>query len=81
MGALRLTLTIIYIIDCIFLLVIVLMQEGKSQGLGAIGGGGSSESFWSKNKGRSKEGKMVTITTVSAVLFIVLSAVLNLNAI
>ena len=42
MSALRLTLTVIYILDCIFLLVVVLMQEGKSQGLGAIGGGNDS---------------------------------------
>ena len=42
MSTLRLVLTILYIIDCVFLLVVVLMQEGKSQGLGAIGGGNES---------------------------------------
>ncbi len=77
MSALRLTLTVIYILDCIFLLVVVLMQEGKSQGLGAIGGG--NDSYWTKNKSRSKEGKLVISTTISVVLFIVFSVVLNLN--
>ena len=77
MGTLRLILTIIYIIDCVFLAVVVLMQEGKSAGLGSIGG--AAESYWSKNKGRSMEGKLVTITKVSAILFLVLSAVLNIN--
>ena len=38
MGVLRIILTIIFIIDCIALSVIVLMQEGKSAGLGTIGG-------------------------------------------
>lgn len=77
MGTLRLILTIIYILDCVFLAVVVLMQEGKSAGLGSIGG--AAESYWGKNKGRSMEGKLVTITKVSAVLFLVLSAVLNIN--
>ncbi len=77
MGTLRLILTIIYIIDCVFLAVVVLMQEGKSAGLGSIGG--AAESYWGKNKGRSMEGKLVTITKVSAILFLVLSAVLNIN--
>ena len=77
MSTLRLVLTILYIIDCVFLLVVVLMQEGKSQGLGAIGGG--NESYWSKNKARSKEGKLVMVKTVSAVLFMVFSVLLNLN--
>lgn len=77
MGTLRLILTIIYILDCVFLAVVVLMQEGKSAGLGSIGG--AAESYWGKNKGRSMEGKLVAITKVSAVLFLVLSAVLNIN--
>lgn len=77
MGTLRLILTIIYIFDCVFLAVVVLMQEGKSAGLGSIGG--VAESYWGKNKGRSMEGKLVTITKVSAILFLVLSAVLNIN--
>lgn len=53
-GILRIILTIIFIIDCIALSVIVLMQEGKSAGLGTIGG--LSETYWGKNKGRSMEG-------------------------
>lgn len=77
MGTLRLILTIIYIIDCVFLAVVVLMQEGKSAGLGSISG--AAESYWGKNKGRSMEGKLVTITKVAAILFLVLSAVLNIN--
>lgn len=77
MGTLRLVLTIIYIIDCVFLAVVVLLQEGKSAGLGSISG--AAESYWGKNKGRSMEGKLVTITKVAAILFLVMSAVLNIN--
>ena len=77
MGALRIILTIIYIIACIALVVVVLMQEGKSAGLGAVAG--AAETYWGKNKGRSMEGKLVKFTTVLAVFFIVFAIVLNLK--
>ena len=77
MGALRITLTIIFIIICLALTVLVLMQEGKDEGLGAISG--AAETYWGKNKGRSMEGNMVKITRVLAVLFFLMAIVLNLN--
>ncbi|MCI7795763.1 MAG: preprotein translocase subunit SecG [Lachnospiraceae bacterium] len=57
--------------------VIVLMQEGKSAGLGAISG--AAESYWGKNKGRSMEGKLEKFTRISAILIFVLALVLNLK--
>lgn len=77
MSVIRIILTVIFIIDCIGLTVIVLMQEGKSAGLGTIGG--AAESYWGKNKGRSMEGALVKITRIMAILFILLAVVLNIN--
>ena len=77
MEILRIVLTILFVIDCIGLTVIILMQEGKSQGLGTIAG--MADTYWGKNKGRSKEGTLVKVTKVMAVLFFVLALVLNLN--
>ena len=77
MGALKIILTILFIIICIALVVLVLMQEGKSAGLGAISG--AAETYWGKNKGRSMEGKLVRITTGLAVGFMLIAIVLNLN--
>ncbi len=77
MGAFRIVLTIIFIIVCVALTILVLMQEGKSAGLGSISG--VAESYWGKNKGRSMEGRLVKITKILAVLFMVLAAILNLN--
>ena len=57
MQILRTILTILFVIDCIALTVVVLMQEGKSQGLGAIAG--AADTYWGKNKGRSMEGGLV----------------------
>ena len=77
MSVIRIILTVLFIIDCIGLTIIVLMQEGKSAGLGAISG--AAESYWGKNKGRSMEGALVKIARVMAVLFMVLAVVLNIN--
>ena len=77
MAVLRIILTIIFIIICLALVVLVLMQEGKSAGLGAISG--AAETYWGKKKGRSMEGTMVKITKILAVLFIVIAAILNIS--
>ena len=78
MDILKTILMIIFAIDCIALSAIVLMQEGKTQGLGSIGGM-STDTYWGQNKGRSMEGALVGGTKMLAILFIVLAAVLNLK--
>ncbi|MCM1193650.1 MAG: preprotein translocase subunit SecG [Butyrivibrio sp.] len=73
----RIALTVIFIFICVALVVLVLMQEGKSAGLGSISG--AAETYWGKNKGRSMEGRLVRFTKILAVLFMLLAIILNLN--
>ena len=71
-------LLIVYIIVCVALTIVVLMQEGKQAGLtGAISG--AAETYWGKNKGRSMEGGLVLATRILAVSFVVISLLLNLK--
>ncbi len=77
MEVLRTIITVVFILVCIALTVLVLMQEGKSAGLGSISG--AAETYWGKNKGRSMEGFLVKLTKILAVLFMVIAAILNLN--
>ena len=71
-------LLIVFIIVCVALTVVVLMQEGKQAGLtGAISG--AAETYWGKNKGRSMEGGLELATRILGVLFVVLAIVLNMN--
>ena len=77
MEILKIVLTFVFVIICLALTVIVLFQEGKSAGLGAISG--VADTYWGKNKGRSVEGKLEKSTTVLAVAFMVLAIVLNIN--
>ena len=77
-DTLRIVLMGIFLLVCIFLRIVVLMQESKQNGLsGAISG--AADTYWGKNKGRSMEGKLVTITKVLAVLFVVIAIILNIN--
>ena len=78
METLKMVLTVIFVLISLIITIIVLMQEGKQAGLsGSIGG--IADSYWGKNKGRSAEGKLEKLTTVLAVLFIVIALVLNMG--
>ena len=75
MEILKTVLLILFAIDCVALTTIVLLQEGKSAGLGTIAG--AADTYWGQHKGRSMEGALVKSTKFLAVLFIVLASVLN----
>jgi preprotein translocase subunit SecG len=75
----KLALTIIFLLISVVMAVIILSQEGKQNGLSGSIGGGNTETYWSKNKGRSKESMLVTVTTILAVLFFVIALVLSLG--
>lgn len=78
MAVLRTITIVVFILISIALTVIVLMQEGKSAGLGTISG--AADSYWGKNKGRSREGVLVKVTRALVVLFLVIAAVLNIGS-
>lgn len=75
----KIALTIIFLIISVAMAVIILSQEGKQNGLSGSIGGGNTETYWNKNKGRSKESVLVTVTTVLAVLFFLLALFLGLG--
>ena len=77
-DTIRIALMGIFVLVCIALSVVVLMQESKQSGLsGTISG--AADSYWGKNKGRSMEGKLVLITKILGIAFFVLAAILNIN--
>jgi preprotein translocase subunit SecG len=63
-------LAVVYVIVCIFLILVVLLQAGKGGGMGAAFGGGASQTVF----GATGAGNFLTrLTWISAVLFMVLS--------
>lgn len=77
MSALRWIFTIAMIIVSIVMTVVILMQEGRSQGLGAISG--AAETYWGKNKGRSMEGFLTKFTTGLVIAFFIIAILLDMN--
>lgn len=72
-----LALTIIQLLTCLFLIIVVLLQSGKRSGLsGAIAGG--AETFMSKGKAASLDGKLAKMTKWVGLAFVLLTLVLNL---
>lgn len=78
MAVLKTIVTVVFILICLVLTVIILLQEGKSAGLGAISG--AADTYWGKNKGRSMEGMLVKLTRIFVILFFVLAIVLNIGS-
>ena len=78
MSVLAYIFGVLFIMVCVALVVLVLAQEGKNQGLGAIQGT-VENTYWGKNKGRSREGVLKKATIALSVLFIVLAILLNMG--
>ena len=77
MAVVKVLLSIIYVVLGIAISVVILMQEGKSNGLGSAIGG-MADSYWSKNKGRSMEGALEHFTRYGAIVFMIITLILNI---
>lgn len=75
MTWLNIVLAILLFISAIFLVVAVLLQSGKSKGVSGAITGGSSETYFGRNKGKSKDKKLSLLTTIVAIVFVVLALV------
>ena len=78
MDILRNILTVVYVINCLVLIVICLMQSKDDEGASGAIVGGSSSSFYEKNKGRTKEGKLKRLTIILGISFGVLTIALGI---
>lgn len=78
MDILKSVVTIVYVINCLVLIVICLMQSKDDEGASGAVVGGTSASFFEKNKGRTKEGKLKKWTIILAVSFVILAIILGI---
>ena len=76
MSVIQIILTVIYVLLGVAISIVILMQEGKSNGLGSAIGG-MAGSYWSKNKGRSMEGALEHFTRKGAIVVMVITLILN----
>ena len=75
MVALKIILGIIYLLICVALVVVTLLQDSNQEGVAALGG--QSESFLSKNKGGTKEAFMSKLTILLGIAFAVVAVILT----
>ena len=76
MGTLKLVLSIVEVIACVFLTVVVLLQQGARQGLsGSIAGG--TETFFGQSKASNMQRTLSRLTTAIGVIFVVIAVVMN----
>ena len=78
-STLQLILSIVNVIVALIMIVLVLVQNGKSEGLDPFVGS-KAETFFGKNKARSLDAKLQKLTVICAVCFFVLTAVLAIFA-
>ena len=69
------------IVLSIVIVVLILLQESNQQGLSGAISGGSSDSFFGKNKGRTDEAKKAFLTKIAAAIFLVLVLVASIAVI
>lgn len=77
MSATAIAITVVYVILCIAMIILILSQEGKQQGLGTIAGTGTTDTYWSKIKSHTREGILPRATAALAVGYILISILAN----
>lgn len=76
MGTLKLVLSIVEVIACVFLTVVILLQQGARQGLsGSIAGG--ADTFFGQSKASNMQRTLSRLTSAIGVIFVVLAVVMN----
>ena len=78
MSTLEIVAGVILILASIVIILVVLVQESKEQGLTSAIGGGYNESFYEGKKGRTKDAKLSKFTKIAAALIFIITIATNI---
>lgn len=78
MQIVKYILIALYVINCIALLIVTMMQNKDNSGASGTIVGSSTNSFYEKNKGKTHEGRIKKWTIILGILFLVLTIVLGI---
>ena len=78
MEIIRTILTVIYFIVALAVIILATIQSKDDAGLSSTITGSSTNNFYEKNKGRTKEGKQKRWTIILAIVFAILSIALGI---
>lgn len=68
----------VYIVVCLALIIVAMMQSKDDAGMSGAMNGSSSNNFYEKNKGRTREGKLKRWTIILGVAFAILTIILSI---
>ena len=80
MGTVELISAILLILSCVFIIVIVFFQGANKGAMSQSITGQSSDNYYQRNMGRSKEMKMKKMTVAAAIVFFVVAMGVNIVA-
>jgi len=80
MSGIEIAAGFLLIVASLVIILIVLIQESKEQGLTSAIGGGANDSFYGKNSGRTRDAKLSKFTKFAAIIFFVVTLVVNVLA-
>ncbi len=78
MSGLEIAIGIVIIIVCLFLIGVIMLQEGNTRGMGGIAPEGSSGSYLGSNKGRTYDAILAKVTKVAAIIFFILTIAMGI---
>ena len=79
MQTLKIILTVIYVINCLALIILVMKQNRDDKGAsGTIVGSSSTDNFYEKNKSRTREGKLKKWTVILGIVFMLFTIALGI---
>ena len=78
MEILRNIVLVIYLLVCVALIVVATLQTKDSQGASGTITGSSTNNFYEKNKGRTREGKLKRLTITLGIVFVILAVILGI---
>ena len=80
MGVFEIISAVLLVLACVFIVLVVLMQDSK-QGMSQTITGASADNYYQKNSSRTKEAKLGRLTKVAAVMFFVIALLVNVVSI
>ena len=78
MGIVKGILIVIYFLISLAIIILTLIQSKEDSGLSSTITGSSTNNFYEKNKGRTKEGRQKRWTIILSIAFVILTIVLGI---
>ena len=78
MQIIKIILVVVDFIICIALTILAMMQSKEDAGLSSTITGSSTNNFFEKNKGRTREGKLKRWTIILGVAFVIVTIALSI---